>query len=212
MNKPFSPDFFRRIDDDDELFYSTPRLVVHIDDGAIAKVGEIYAQRLPQGGALLDLMSSWRSHLPAEIRPARVVGLGMSRAEMENNPALTEIVTRNLNRAPRLPFDDGEFDAAVVTVSVQYLTRPIETFAEVGRVLKAGAPFIVTYSNRMFPTKAVAIWQNLDDHERSELVGRYFMESGAFENIDFIDKSKTTAPPSDPIWAVVGYRKREESK
>src|SRR5216683_1029134 len=217
MTKQVPADYFRRVDDtDDELFYSTPRLVVHIDDGAIAKVGEIYARLLPQGGAILDLMSSWRSHLPAHLRPARVVGLGMNRAEMEDNPALTEIVIHNLNRALRLPFDDAEFDGAVVTVSVQYMTAPIETFAEVGRVLKPGAPFIVTFSNQMFPTKAVAIWQNLDDYDHLKLVTRYFMESGGVENIEFIDKSapdpvrsNPISPPSDPIWGVAGYRTRE---
>jgi len=210
MTKQLPADYFGRVDDtDDELFYSTPRLVVHIDDGAIAKVGEIYALLLPQGGAILDLMSSWRSHLPAHLRPARVVGLGMNRAEMEDNPALTEIVIHNLNRAPRLPFADAEFDGAVVTVSVQYMTSPIGTFAEVARVLKPSAPFIVTFSNRMFPTKAVAIWQNLDDYDHVKLVARYFMESGGFENIEFIDKSAPTTPPSDPLWAVVGYRTRE---
>ena len=210
MSKQFSADFFRRVDDsDDEVFYSTPRLVVHIDDGAIAKVGDIYARLLPQGGTILDLMSSWRSHLPAYLRPARVVGVGMNRAEMEDNPGLTEIVIHNLNRVPRLPFADAEFDGAVVTVSVQYMTAPVETFADAGRVLKPGAPFIVTFSNRMFPTKAVAIWQNLDDYDHAKLVARYFMESGGVENIEFIDKSAPTTPPSDPVWAVVGYRMRE---
>ncbi len=93
-----------------------------------------------------------------------------------------------------------------MTVSVQYLVHPIETFAEVGRVLQPGAPFIVTFSNRMFPTKAVAIWQYLDERDRAGLVGRYFNDSGAFEKIEVIDKSAATDPPADPIWAVVGYR------
>jgi SAM-dependent methyltransferase len=208
--KQFPADFFRRVDDDDdELFYSVPRLVTHIDDGAIAKVGEIYAQLLPQGGAILDLMSSWRSHLPAHIRPSRVVGLGMNRAEMQDNPALTEVVVHNLNRDTTLPFADAEFDGAVVTVSVQYMTQPLDTFAEIARVLKPGAPFVVTFSNRCFPTKAVAIWQSLDDYDHGRLVGTYFKEAGAFENIDFIDRSAPTVPPSDPIWAVVGYKTRE---
>ncbi len=207
MSKPFPPEFFRRLDDsDDEAFYSMPRLVVHIDDGAIAKVRDIYMRLLPKGGAIFDLMSSWRSHLPDDLQASRVVGLGMNRAEMEDNPALTEIVVHNLNREPRTSFHDAEFDGAIVTVSVQYLTRPLEIFAEVGRVLKPGAPFIVTYSNRMFPTKAVAIWQSLDDFDRSKLVARYFMESGAFERIDFISRAGPTDPPSDPIWAVVGFR------
>ena len=207
----FKPEFFRRLDDsDDELFYQVPRFVVHIDEGAIRKVGEIYAQLLPQGGAILDLMSSWRTHLPQHVRASRVVGLGLNRAEMDDNPQLNEAIVHNVNKDPHLPFRDGEFDGAIMTVSVQYLINPIETFAEVGRVLKAAAPFVATFSNRMFPTKAVAIWQFLNDRDRVGLVGRYFNDSGAFENIDAIDRSEPGNPPSDPVWAVVGYA-REKS-
>jgi hypothetical protein len=210
MAETFPAEFFRRIDESsDELFYMQPRLVVHIDDGAIAKVGEIYARFLPQGGVILDLMSSWRSHLPGQLRPSRVVGLGMNRAEMEDNPALNEITVHNLNENPKLPFAESEFDGAVVTVSIQYMTRPLEIFRGVAKVLKWGAPFVVTFSNRMFPTKAVAIWHSLDQFDRLRLVRRYFQESGGFENMEAIDMSGPTDPPSDPIWAVAGYRKRE---
>ena len=210
MAENFPPEFFRRIDEtDDELFYSQPRLVVHIDDGAMKKLGRIYARLLPQGGAILDLMSSWRSHVPGKVRPARLVGLGMNRPEMEDNPALTEIVIHNLNQNPALPFADSEFDGAVVTVSIQYMTRPVDIFRGVAKVLKPGAPFIVSFSNRMFPTKAVAIWHSLGEFDRVRLVSRYFQESGNFENMEVIDMSAPTEPPSDPIWAVVGYRKRE---
>jgi SAM-dependent methyltransferase len=199
------PGFFRRLDDsDDELFYLAPRFVVHIDDAAIRTVGEIYSSRLPRGGAILDLMSSWRSHLPPELPPARVVGLGLNRPEMEDNPALSEIVTHNLNRLPKLPFGDASFDGAVLTVSVQYLIHPLEVFADVGRVLKPGAPFIVTFSNRMFPTKAVAIWANATEQQRVELVGYYFTHSAAFEKIETVDRS---SGQTDPVWAVLGYRK-----
>lgn len=208
MTSHFKPEFFRRLDEsEDELFYTTARFVVHIDDGAIAKVGEIYGRVLPHGGAILDLMSSWRTHLPSQLRPNRVVGVGLNRAEMEDNPQLTEAVLHNLNTNPRLPFSDAEFDGAIMTVSVQYLTRPLEVFADVGRVLKPGAPFVATFSNRMFPTKAVAIWQYLDERGRVGLVGRYFIDSGAFENIEVIDMS-TAEPPSDPIYAVAGYHTR----
>lgn len=201
------PDFFRRLDEsEDELFYQFPRLVVHIDDGAIAKVGEIYASLLPIGGVILDLMSSWRSHLPEQIRPAKVVGLGLNRSEMENNPALSDIVVHNVNTNPRLPFQDESFDGAVMTVSVQYLTRPSELFTDVGRVLKPHAPFVVTFSNRMFPTKAVALWQAGNQHQRQTVVRGYFAQSAAFEKIESIDRSAPTNPPSDPIWAVLGYK------
>jgi SAM-dependent methyltransferase len=207
MAETLKPDFFRRLDEsEDDLFYQHPRLVVHIDEGAIAKVSEIYASRLPAGGVVLDLMSSWRSHLPERIRAAKVVGLGLNRAEMEDNPALTEIVVHNVNTNPRLPFEDESFDGAVMTVSVQYLTRPIELFADVGRVLKPRAPFIVTFSNRMFPTKAVALWQGANQHQRQTVVKEYFAQSGTFEKIEAIDRSAPTNPPSDPIWAVVGFK------
>jgi len=210
MTTHLQPAFFRRLDDsDDELFYLAPRLVVHIDDAAIRTVGEIYLSRLPRGGAILDLMSSWRSHLPLELRPSRVVGLGLNRPEMEDNPALSEIVTHNLNRTPQLPFDDASFDGAVLTVSVQYLIHPLEVFAEVGRVLKPGAPFIVTFSNRMFPTKAVAIWVNATEQQRADLVDYYFTRIAAFEKIETIDRS---SGESDPVWAVLGYRKQRLGK
>jgi SAM-dependent methyltransferase len=179
------PDFFRRIDDsDDELFYQHPRFVVHIDDGAVAKVGEIYCDLLPVGGTILDLLSSWRSHLPDRFHPGKVVGLGLNRAEMQDNPALNEVVVHNVNLNPRLPFDDASFDGAVMTVSVQYLTRPIELFADVARVLKPRAPFIVTFSNRMFPTKAVALWHGANHHQRVTLVQEYFAQSAAFDEVE----------------------------
>ncbi len=130
----FSPD--RR--NDDPLFYSFPRFVVHIDQWAIKTIGEIFEQRLPRNGILLDLMSSWRSHLPPALKPASVTGLGLNRAEMEDNPALTEVTVHDLNREPRLPFADARFDGAMLTVSVQYLVRPVAVFADVGRVLRPG--------------------------------------------------------------------------
>ena len=199
--------FFRRIDEaDDELFYEFPRKVVHIDDGAIETVGQLYGECLPEGGEILDLMSSWRSHLPRNRAFKRVIGLGLNRAEMEDNPALTGYVIHNVNRDPRLPFDDGSFDAAVMTVSVQYLTRPIEVFAETGRVLREGGLFIVTFSNRMFPTKAIELWQVANDSQRLEIVKRYFAESGAFERVEACDRSRRPGPPPDPIWAVAGRR------
>jgi SAM-dependent methyltransferase len=207
MAETLKPDFFRRLDEsEDELFYQHPRMVVHIDEGAIAKVGEIYANRLPVGGVILDLMSSWRSHLPERIRPAKVVGVGLNRAEMADNPALNDVLVHNVNTNPRLPFEDESFDGAVMTVSVQYLTRPTELFADVGRVLKPDAPFIATFSNRMFPTKAVALWQGANQHQRQTVVKEYFAQSAAFEKIEAIDRSEPTDPRSDPIWAVVGYK------
>lgn len=198
---------FTRVDESsDEEFYRFPRRVVHIDDSAIAAVGAIYASYIAPGSAILDLMSSWRSHLPPTMKPASVTGLGLNREEMADNPALTAIVVHNINETPRLPFADASFDAAVMTVSVQYLVQPVEVFAEVGRVLRSSGPFIVTFSNRMFPTKAVALWRGASDTQRIDIVRRYFELSGAFDKIEAIDESRRDEDaPVDPVWAVIGY-------
>ena len=200
--------FFRRLDEaQDELFYLEPRFVVHIDQTAIQTIGEIFRAKLPKSGAILDLMSSWRSHLPDSMAPSRVVGLGMNRAEMADNPALSEIVVHNLNREPSLPFSEGEFDAAVLTVSVQYLIHPIEVFAEVGRVLRADAPFVVTFSNRMFPTKAVALWVHASEEQRVSLVARYFHDAGCFARIETMEGGQNRQGRSDPVHCLIGYRR-----
>ena len=208
MARVLPPELRGRMDEsEDELFYEHPRFVVHIDESAIADVGEIYDRFLPKNSEILDLMSSWRSHLPPTLNPTRVVGLGLNRAEMADNPALTEVVLHNVNRQPLLPFDDASFDGAVMIVSVQYLTRPFEVFADVARVLRTGSPFIVTFSNRMFPTKAIALWQMASEQQRPEIVKRYFAESGTFDSIEVVDHSHRAGFPSDPIWAVIGHKK-----
>jgi SAM-dependent methyltransferase len=180
----FPPEYFRRQDESDDFnFYTDARKVVHIDDAAIATLTDFLRDVLPAGGALLDLMSSWRSHLPPEMPFSRVVGLGMNGEEMADNPQLTEHVVHSLNANPFLPFDDEAFDAAVCTVSVQYLTNPLTVFTEVRRVLKPGAPFVVSFSNRCFPTKAVAIWRATDDQQHMELVAQYFVQAGGWDKI-----------------------------
>ena len=126
-------------------------------------------------------MSSWVSHLPADVTYGGVTGLGMNQVELDNNPVLTSRTIHDLNKDPVLPYATDEFDGAVVSVSVQYLIRPVEVFAEVGRVLKPGAPFAVTFSNRMFPMKAIRLWQLLGDGQRANLVALYFELSKAFK-------------------------------
>jgi SAM-dependent methyltransferase len=148
---------FRRYDEaPDEGFYLLPRFVTHIDDRAIAAVTQLYREFFPPGGEILDLMSSWVSHLPPEVTYSRVIGLGMNEAELRRNERLDAYVVHNLNRTPELPFGDAEFDGCGICVSIDYLTRPVEVLREVGQVLKVGAPVVITFSNRCFPTKAVA--------------------------------------------------------
>jgi SAM-dependent methyltransferase len=187
---------------EDASFYAFPRLVTHIDDHAIEAVRALYAELLPPGGAILDLMSSWVSHLPAEAAYARVTGLGMNETELRENKQLDDWVVHDLNVDPRLPFEDASFDAAVLAVSVQYLTSPIEVFRDVRRVAKAGAPFVVTFSNRMFPEKAIALWQMCSDEQRARLVGAYFHYAGGWGEIVAQDRGPRREEYSDPLFAV----------
>lgn len=199
---------FQRYDEtDDASFYVQPRLVNHIDDNAIAAATELFRTYLPANGVLLDLMSSWVSHLPADVSYSRVAGLGMNETELRANPRLTDCVVQNLNRQPKLPYPDASFDGGMVTVSVQYLTNPIVVYRDVARVLRVGAPFLTLFSNRMFPTKAVAIWQSLDDKGHQQLVRSYYEQTGLFDSINVLDCSPGRW--SDPLYAVVGYRKSE---
>lgn len=202
---------FRRADETpDERFYKEPRFVAHIDAGAIAAVTQLYRDYLPPGGAVLDLMSSWISHLPPEVAYSRVVGLGMNEAELRRNERLTSYVVQNLNTNPALPFADGEFDGAGITVSVDYLTQPVAVLRDLGRVLKADAPVVITFSNRCFPSKAVAIWHSLSDRGRLELVGRYLQGAGNWEGTQLLDRSPNPGR-SDPLYAVVAYAKPAEA-
>lgn len=184
----------------DPLFYAQPRLVAHIDDGAIAAVTDLYRQVLPPGGAILDLMSSWISHLPPDVAYGEVIGHGMNAVELAANERLDEWFVQDLNEKQRLPLPDARFDAACICVSVQYLQRPVAVFQELRRVLKPGAPLAVTFSNRCFPTKAVAIWQALPGAEQQRLVALYMRRAG-FDDIGFGEHLPEGA---DPLWAVIG--------
>ena len=186
----------------DGTFYAQPRFVAHIDDGAIAHITSLYRQMLPAGGALLDLQSSWISHLPADIDYDSVVGHGMNAAELAGNRRLSRWFVQDLNTNPVLPLPDASFDAACDCVSVQYLQRPVAVFTEVARVLRLGAPFVVSFSNRCFPTKAVAIWRALDGADQQRLVAAYMAEAG----FGTIEGKSFTPAAGDPVWVVIGKK------
>jgi len=195
---------FAKIDaEEDELFYEPPRLVCHIDEGAIAALTEFYRVALPAGGVLLDLMSSWVSHLPPEIDYAEVIGHGMNATELAANPRLTRWFVQNLNRDTKLPLADTSVDAAMVCVSIQYLQQPAAVLREVSRVLRPGSPLVISFSNRCFWTKAVAIWRALDDDGHARLVKRYLGHAG-LERIETHQLAEWVEDVSDPMTAVVG--------
>ena len=208
-----TPEYFTREDpSDDARFYAQPRMVVHTDDNFIKVLGELYGQRLPPDATILDVMSSYKSHLPPTYRRGRMVGLGMNAAEMKANTQLDDFVVHNLNQNPELPYGDEMFDAVLCAVSVQYLQKPVAVFKEVRRVLKPGGQFIVSFSNRMFPTKAVRVWRELTDDGHVTLVSNYFEWAG-FAQVEVVRQVEEQGRnwlaylnPKDPVFVVIGHK------
>ncbi len=206
---------FQREDNaEDCLFYQRPRLVNHIDDQAVKTVSQIYGSLIQPGMEVLDLMSSWRSHIPASIQLKSLVGLGMNSLEMAENPQLTGHLVYDINSNSRLPFDDDSFDGVICTVSVEYMTRPIEVFREVARILRKDGMFVLTFSNRWFPPKVIRLWTELHEFERIGLVLEYFHQSNGFKDLETFsargwprpetDKYYPQMKKSDPVYAVWG--------
>lgn len=209
-----APDAFSRADEsDDDRFYQQDRFVGHIDAVALETVkrliGGLVIEPRP---VMLDLMAGWDSHLPDGLEPARMVGLGLNPRELAANAALGEHLVHDLNQDPALPFPDETFDVVLNTVSVDYLTRPVDVFRETARILKPGGLFLVVFSNRMFPQKAVKIWRESGEEERVMLVEEFFRRAGGFGPVSsFVsrgrprpkdDKYAGLGLPSDPVFAV----------
>ncbi len=192
--------FHRQDDSADEAFYSSPRMVNHIDDATINEITRFYQETLKPEDELLDLMSSWVSHLPTDVTYRKVTGLGMNLDELNANARLNQALVHNLNKTPVLPFSDTSFNAVMIVVSIQYLTRPFEVFEEIQRVLKPGGRCIVSMSHRLFPTKAIYAFQTLAPQDRVQLVQEY-MRQGGLSEIEFIDRSPDKA---DPLWIIQG--------
>ena len=186
----------------DEAFYQTPRMVAHIDEATIAALTEFYRSFIPPQSDVVDLMSSWISHLPAELPLGKVAGLGMNAAELVANTQLTEWSVQNLNTQPTLAYASASFDRALIVVSIQYLRRPIDVMLSVHNVLREGGEIAIAMSHRLFPTKAIAAFQSLSVEDRVNLV-RYYLEKAGFADIKLVDCSPADA---DPLWIVTGKK------
>jgi Methylase involved in ubiquinone/menaquinone biosynthesis len=198
--------FFAKEDSsDDSLFYEIPRLVTHIDDNACMILKGYYRSLLKDGDAVLDLMSSWVSHLPEDINYSKVSAQGMNKVELEANPQLTDFIVQNLNTNQVLPYGDEEFDLCTIAVSVQYLTSPIRVFGEIARVLKPNGKCCVSFSNRMFPTKAILAWRMSSNEDHCNLVTQYLKKTEKFDEV-LIAKLVEENGYYDPLYAVIGKK------
>ncbi|KAL1210627.1 hypothetical protein V5N11_006943 [Cardamine amara subsp. amara] len=203
---PFKEEDFQRFDESsDSTFYEAPRFVTHIDDPAIAALTKYYSKVLPQsdtpGVSILDMCSSWVSHYPAGYKQERIVGMGMNEDELKRNPVLTEYIVQDLNLNSKLPFEDNSFQVITNVVSVDYLTKPLEVFKEMNRILKPGGLALMSFSNRCFFTKAISIWTSTGDADHSLIVGSYFHYAGGFESPQAVDISPNPGR-SDPMYVV----------
>jgi SAM-dependent methyltransferase len=207
----------KRIDENpDGLFYAMERLTDHVDASCRQAISQLLADRLPPNATLLDLMSSQQSHLPAGYTAAHLVGLGMNSGELAANPQLNERIVQDLNQDPHLPWGDNHFDAVTCHLSIEYLTQPLQVIAEVARVIKPGGQFIITFSNRWFPTKAIEVWGEIHEFERLGLVLDYLIASGQFNQLETWslrgqpraadDRYASQLANGDPLYAVAGVR------
>ncbi|MBA2880542.1 SAM-dependent methyltransferase/FKBP-type peptidyl-prolyl cis-trans isomerase 2 [Desulfosalsimonas propionicica] len=204
--------FCRTDETEDAAFYENPRLVQHLDQRAIETISAIYSRFITPEMHVLDLMSSWQSHIDQSTDFQKMTGLGMNEAELAKNDRLTDYFVHDLNKDPRLPFDDQSFDLILCTASVEYLTSPMSVFKDAARVLRSGGVMIQTFSNRWFPPKAIRLWTELHEFERMGLVKEYFLQSEKFSNpatLSFrgwdrpeTDKYYPDMPQSDPVFAV----------
>jgi len=193
--------FAKEDPEDDAAFYVEARLTTHIDDEAIAALTQFYRRVLPPGGAILDLMSSWVSHLPPDVEYGEVIGHGMNAEELAANPRLSRWFVQDLNRDPVLPLADASLDAAMICVGVQYLEQPVAVLSDLARALRPGAPVVISFSNRCFPTKAVAVWRALDGAGHARLVELYLREAGF---ADIAVHRLRDGWTSDPLTVVIG--------
>lgn len=221
-----TPGFFRRLDETpDEGFYADPRFVEHIDANAVRKLTSFHEAQLARvadklyGDStrpldILDVCSSWVSHLPVSYASKRsnVTGIGMNADELAGNPVLTDAHVQNLNSNPKLPVADSQFDVALIQLSIDYLTQPVAVLKDIGRCLRPKGELFVSFSNRVFLTKAVAGWTGKSDEDHIDIVKELVALSGTFEDLPV--EVMTVVPargPSgrgdDPLFVVTATRR-----
>lgn len=201
---------FTRVNNEpDTIFYAQRLPDSLMDMGARTAVTALYQTSLPVGGTVLDLMAGSLSHYPEEAHFQDVIGLGASKAALDTNPVLKTRIVQDLNADPILLFEDDSLDVITLCDGIAYLTQPLTVLTEALRVLKEGAPLIVTFSDQFHQQKAVAMWQALEPEDRARLVSILLTRAGFAE----MDTGEVVPPEDLTAWrdtvrAVVGRKPR----
>jgi SAM-dependent methyltransferase len=209
--------YSRGNEEDDGLFYQAPRMVHHLDETARSHVSSFYGRLIKPGARVLDLMSSWHSHIPASHSSCKISGIGLNEQEMQSNELLHEYKRHDLNKNPVLHYRDQSFDAVICTASIEYLCRPREIMSELVRIIRPGGLFAATVSERWFPGKQIAPWSDLHPFERQGFILNYFLNEPGFDDINTESIRGYLRPPddkyarqsarSDPLYMVWAKRK-----
>ena len=197
---------------DDAMFYAEPRFVHHLDAAFRQRLTQLYRERIPAGAVVLDLMSSWVSHLPDDVAYASVIGHGLNARELGANPRLDRSWVQNLNRDQQLPLESSSVDATLIVAGWQYLQQPEAVAAELLRVTRPGGQLIVAFSNRMFFTKAPQIWADGSDRDHLAYVAEVLIAQGWPRPTLIAEQTRAQGLPGligakgDPFFAVIATR------
>lgn len=197
---------------DDALFYSEPRYVHHLDAGFRSRLTQLYRERIPPCAQVLDLMSSWVSHLPEDVSYDTVVGHGLNAEELAANPRLDRHWVQNLNRDQLLPLNDASFDCTLIVAGWQYLQQPEAIAAELLRISRPAGQVLVSFSNRMFFSKAPVVWTDGSDRDHISYVAGVLTAQGWAIDRVIAEDTRAAGPlgwlggKGDPFFSVIGVK------
>ena len=194
---------------DDEIFYQQPRFVHHLSDSFRTRLTSLYSEYLLNHHIILDLMSSWVSHLPTNIRYKKVIGHGMNQAELNSNQRIDSFFVQNLNKKQNMPIEDSSIDVGLIVAGWQYLQYPEKVSLELSRIIKSDSLLIISFTNRAFWTKAPNIWTYSSEEKRIEYVTSVLTANGW--RIEKVLNEKTQdkklfgfySSESDPFFSVI---------
>ncbi len=202
---------------DDQIFYQQPRYVHHLSASFRSRLTNLYREYLHQHHVILDLMSSWVSHLPDNIKYKKIIGHGMNEDELNYNKRLDRFWIQNFNKTQNMPIEDSSIDAGLIVAGWQYLQYPENVSLELSRIIKSDALLIISFTNRAFWTKAPNIWTYSSEEKRIEYVNNVLTANGW--RIEKVLNEKTQdkklfgfySVVSDPFFSVIARNNKSNN-